>query len=448
MNQEEKILKTLGIERFEDLLPKIPNELLCPDIKIAKAKSELELDQYVEALAEKNRSVVSFLGAGAYDHFVPAAVWELARRGEFLTAYTPYQSEASQGTLLALFEFQSYITELFGMDVSNASLYDGATALVEAVLLARRWFLDELNLTAKQVLIPRSLHPHYKETIKTYTKNLGVELIEIPYDRKTGKLALRVLEKELQDPSSFAFIVSQPNFFGVLEDVDFMGELRSRSQALFISVVNNPLSLGILKPPGEYNADIAVSDGQPLGLPLNFGGPYVGLFATKKDYVRKMPGRLCGQTKDSEDKRGFALTLQTREQHIRREKATSNICTNQTLCAIANAIYLSLLGPEGLKEAAELTFSKAHEIWARLKSRACFDHEEFFQEFPLEPAITSEKLEALSQEMNLIPGYSLQRDFPELGSAILIAATEKIKDADIEKLSQMLLPTKQHAKSF
>lgn len=441
---EQKLLQKIGVKSFEELLPSIPKELLLPSLNLPAAKTELELSQYLDQEAARNVPLTSFLGAGSYDHFIPQAVWELAKRGEFLTAYTPYQAEASQGTLIALFEFQTMVAELFGLDASNASLYDGSTALVEAVLLARRWFSEELALTPKKVLIPRAFHPQWKTSLVTYLRNLDVEIVEIPYDSKTGKLALRVLQNALQDPGVFAFVAGQPNFFGVLEDMDQIGELRTKTQALFISVVNNPISLGILEPPGAYNADIAVADGQPLGLPLAYGGPSVGLFATKKDYVRRMPGRICGRTVDRKGQTGYTLTLQTREQHIRREKATSNICTNQTLCAIASTIYLSLLGPEGLKEAAELTFSKAHELWERLRSlkakagEPAFDHEEFFQEFVWKTRLPSEHLEAVSRQTHLMPGYSLGHDYPELKDAILIATTEKTNDTGMNDLVKIL----------
>ncbi|MEK7287877.1 MAG: aminomethyl-transferring glycine dehydrogenase subunit GcvPA [Elusimicrobiota bacterium] len=441
---EQKLLQKIGVKSFEDLLPPIPKELLLPSLGLPPAKTELELAQYLDHAAEKNIPLKSFLGAGAYDHFIPQAVWDLTKRGEFLTAYTPYQAEASQGTLIALFEFQTMVCELFGMDASNASLYDGATALVEAVLLARRWFSEELALTPKKILVPRALHPQWRSTLSTYLRNLDVEIVEIPYDGKTGKLALRVLQNALQDPGVFAFVAGQPNFFGILEDMDQIGEIRTKTQALFISVVNNPISLGILEPPGSYNADIAVADGQPLGIPMTYGGPSLGLFAVKKDYLRRIPGRICGRTVDRNGQTGYTLTLQTREQHIRREKATSNICTNQTLCAIAATIYLSLLGPEGLKEAAELTFSKAHEIWERSRyiiARAgepAFDHEEFFQEFIWKTRLPAERLEAICRETRLLPGYPLGRDYPELKDSLLIAATEKTSEADINNLAKVL----------
>ncbi|MBI2070263.1 MAG: aminomethyl-transferring glycine dehydrogenase subunit GcvPA [Elusimicrobia bacterium] len=440
---EEKLLKKIGVKSLEELLPPIPKELLFPSINIPGAKTELEFDAHVTQLAAKNKNVVNFLGAGAYDHFIPQTVWSLATRGEFLTAYTPYQAEASQGTLLYLFEFQTMISELFAMDAANASLYDGATALAEAVILARRWYSEELALTPRKVLIPRALHPQYKATLATYLRNLNVEIVEIPYDRATGKLALRVLQNALQDPGVFAFVAGQPNFLGILEDVDALAELRQKTQALFISVVNNPITLGLLKPPGEYNADIAVAEGQPLGLPLNYGGPYLGLFAVKQALVRRMPGRICGRTVDAQGKTGYTLTLQTREQHIRREKATSNICTNQTLCALAATIYLSLLGPEGLREAAELTFSKAHELWGRLAAdknsgRPLFEHEEFFQEFPFESNMTPERLEAASAQTGLIAGFPLNRDFPELSNSILIACTEKTTPLMMDQLVNFL----------
>ncbi|MBI4063216.1 MAG: aminomethyl-transferring glycine dehydrogenase subunit GcvPA [Elusimicrobia bacterium] len=444
MNKEEKLLQKIGIKNFEELLPPIPKELLFPQINIPEGKTELELTEYVESLAAKNPPVTSFLGAGAYDHFVPQTVWELAKRGEFLTAYTPYQAEASQGTLLALFEFQTMMTELFAMEATNASLYEGATALAEAVIMSRRWHQEELGLAAKKLLIPRALHPHYKSTLATYTVNLGVHITEVPYDRKTGKLDLAFLENALNDPEAFGFVAGQPNFFGVLEDVDALAEIRQKTKALFIALVNNPITLGILRPPGEYNADIAVAEGQPLGLAVNYGGPNLGLMAAKNLYMRKMPGRICGKTVDAEGKTSYTLTLQTREQHIRREKATSNICTNQSLCALAATIYLSLLGPKGLKEAAELTFSRAHELLDRLVAlkgkagRPLFEHGEFFQEFPFETQITAERLEVAEAAAGIIPGYPLSRDFSELPNTILIATTEKTTPAMMDQLTDFL----------
>ncbi|MBI4668817.1 MAG: aminomethyl-transferring glycine dehydrogenase subunit GcvPA [Elusimicrobia bacterium] len=442
---EDKLLQKIGVKNFEDLLSSIPKEHLFPKLKLGRPKTEMELAAHIENLAGLNQNVVSFLGAGAYDHHIPAAVWELARRGEFLTAYTPYQAEAGQGTLLALFEFQTMIAELFGLDAANASLYDGATALAEAVMLARRHFLDDLGLIPKKALIPQALHPHFKSTLATYMKNLNIKIIEIPFNRRTGATDFGFLKNALTDPGVFAFAASQPNFFGVLEDMDALGDLRRQTKALFISVVNNPISLGILNPPGRYNADIAVADGQPLGIPLFYGGPHLGLFAIKKDFLRKMPGRICGRTIDAQGRPGYTLTLQTREQHIRREKATSNICTNQTLCAVAATIYLSLLGPDGLKEAAELTFSKAHELWEKLKScgKPLFDHEEFFQEFAFKPERDLKELEAAAEQEKIVPGCALGKNFPELAGAILVAATEKTSGEAMDRLVKFLTQGKQ-----
>ncbi|MEK6544779.1 MAG: aminomethyl-transferring glycine dehydrogenase subunit GcvPA, partial [Elusimicrobiota bacterium] len=327
VNNEQALLDRIGVERFEDLLPSVPKNLLSPTIDIPSGKSELELSEDLEAYAAKDATYASFLGAGAYDHFIPQTVWELVKRGEFLTAYTPYQAEASQGTLTALFEYQTMVCELLSMDVANASMYDGATSLAEAAIMARRHFMEDLGLPAKRLLVPRSLHPHYKSTLAAYLKYLDVTIVEIPYDSKTGKLALKVLENELKDPSAFAFITGQPNFFGIIEDTDAIAEIRRKHRALQIAYVNNPISLGLLCAPGDYAADIAVSDGQALGLPLSYGGPYAGLFACKQEYVRRLPGRICGRTVDKNGKTGYTLTLQSREQHIRREKATSNICT-------------------------------------------------------------------------------------------------------------------------
>ncbi|MBI4369448.1 MAG: aminomethyl-transferring glycine dehydrogenase subunit GcvPA [Elusimicrobia bacterium] len=443
MSQQETLLKKIGVKSFEDLLPSLPKDLLFPTLDLPTGKTEMELREHADRLAGANRPVASFMGAGAYDHFIPQTVWEIVKRGEFLTAYTPYQAEASQGTLLALFEFQTMISELFGMDVANASMYDGSTALAEALLLARRWHMEELGRRARKILIPRALHPQYKATLSTYLKNLDVKIEEIPYNRQNGRTDVAALKTALKQPETFAFVVSQPNFFGILEETDLIGELRQQTEALFICLVNNPISLGILNPPGSYNADIAVAEGQPLGLPLSFGGPYVGLFAAKNTYTRRLPGRICGRTVDAQGKTGYALTLQTREQHIRREKATSNICTNQTLCAVAATIYLSLLGPDGLREAAELTLERAHEIWDLLLGSTnagapTFAKAEFFQEFPFDLKITRERLEAVSSETNLIPGYPLAHDFPELPQALLIAATEKTKKLDAKRLVNLL----------
>ncbi|MFC1521306.1 aminomethyl-transferring glycine dehydrogenase subunit GcvPA [Elusimicrobiota bacterium] len=439
---QEEIFKTIGVSSFDDLVSNLPKNFLFPKLNIPAAKTELEVTQKLEKTLGSMPKITSFLGAGAYDHYIPHAVPQVAGRGEFLTAYTPYQAEASQGTLIALFEFQTMIAELMGLDVANASLYDGATALVEAMFLAKKHFAEDLRLSPKKIAIPESLHPHYKETLKTYINYIDIELIEIGFDKNTGKLDINELKRALQDPGVFAFTISQPNFFGTIEDIEEISALKNTTRALFISVANNPITLGTLKSPGEYSADIAIAEGQPLGVPLSFGGPYLGLFAAKKELMRKLPGRISGQTIDSANNTGYTLTLQTREQHIRRERATSNICTNQTLCAIMSTIYLSLTGPDGLKEAAESSFSKSHELYKAITesklAAPLFDHEEFFLEFPIRIEASAAKIDKLSKKMNLIPGYDLSKEFPEFKNCYLVAATEKTTREDMEKLMDFL----------
>jgi glycine dehydrogenase subunit 1 len=361
----EEMLKAIGVSSFEELLKPIPKNLrLKKPLDLPPALSEFEIKKLMCEIAKENittKDYISFLGAGSYDHHIPAVVDYVVSRPEFYTAYTPYQAEVSQGTLQALYEYQSMICELTRMEVANASMYDGATSLAEACLMAMS--INERN----KVILSEAIHPYYKRVVETYLGKERVSYAPI----KNGVTDISALEGVLDDKIS-AFAVQQPNFLGLLEDVDEIEKIVHKNGGLYIATVL-PISLGILKPPGEYNADIAVGEGQSLGLPQSFGGPYLGIFATKRDFIRRMPGRLIGRTTDVESKQGFVMTLQTREQHIRRERATSNICTNESLCAIAAAAYLAIMGKEGMREVGELCLSKAHYLSDKIKNINGFD---------------------------------------------------------------------------
>ena len=370
LTDEEKklILEEIGASRIEDLFSTIPEQFrLLEPVDIPAALSEIEVLDYFKGLAETNASSEKFqyfLGAGAYNHFIPTIIDSIISRAEFYTAYTPYQPEISQGTLQAVFEFQTLVCQLTGMEVANASLYDGSSALAEAVLMAAR-------ITKRQkILLPKTLHPEYRRVLETYVTNLNIELVDIPFT-ESGQVDLNQVEDSLNE--SFAALVLQsPNFFGVIEDLELASQLCQATGSLFIVTVSEALSLGLLKPPGEVGADIVVAEGQSLGIPLGYGGPYLGVFATKDKHKRQMPGRLVGQTVDSEGNRGFVLTLATREQHIRREKATSNICTNQGLCALIVAIFLVTLGKHGIRRLAEQNLKKAHYLRSLLPEMLVF----------------------------------------------------------------------------
>src|SRR5438093_2268685 len=373
------MLEKIGAGSIEDLFRPVPDSLrLKRDLEVPPALSEIELTQHLQALAGRNQSAddtVCFLGGGSYDHFIPAVVDAVAGRSEYYTAYTPYQAEASQGSLQAFFEYQTLICQLTGMKVSNASLYDGGSALAEAVLMA-------LSITGRSgsVFVAESVHPEYRRTLATYMANLEARPVTLP--TPNGFLDPDDLKRVLDDQTA-CVVVQHPNLFGCLEEVEAVAEAAHARGTLFI-VSFDPISLGLLKRPGQYGADIAVAEGQCLGNPMVFGGPYLGILACRQEYVRKMPGRLVGQTTDRHGKRCWVLTLQTREQHIRREKATSNICTNQGLLALRAAVYLTALGPQGLKETAELCARKSHYAADRLTKvpgvKLAFDRP-FFKEF-------------------------------------------------------------------
>jgi glycine dehydrogenase subunit 1 len=429
----EVMLKSIGAKSVDELFEQqVPAELrMTRPLNIPAAMEELELTQHVAKLAAKNRSAsshVCFLGGGAYDHFIPSVVDVISSRSEYYTAYTPYQAEASQGSLQAFYEYQTLVCQLTGMDVANASLYDGASSVAEAVLMA-------INITDRkeEVVVAGSMHPEYRTTLETYLKNIGTRLVTVPAtDGYVDPDAVR----KLVNSKTAAVVFQHPNFFGHLEEPDALTRIARDNGAL--SVVSfDPISVGLLKRPGQYDADIAVGEGQPLGVPLGYGGPYLGLMACRQEFVRKIPGRLVGETTDRNGNRCWVLTLQTREQHIRRDKATSNICTNQGLLALRATVYLSLLGPDGLKETADLCVRKAHYAREQLTSipgvSARFDRP-YFKEFALripgDPIAFRKKLEA----KGYFAGLSVGRYYPEFADTITVAVTEKRTREEIDGL--------------
>jgi glycine dehydrogenase subunit 1 len=431
------MLETIGIQSADELFSDIPVPLRekarTAFAEMENGLSELAIRRKFSHLANQNtntENATCFLGAGIYDHHIPAAVSALASRGEFVTAYTPYQAETSQGTLQVIYEFQSLICRLTEMEMANASLYDGATALAEALILAAT------ATKKKRLLLPRNLSPSYRRVAKTYLQSLPFEIEEIPFDKKTGAMDLEALQTALKSEDVAAVVLAQPNFFGILEDAQAISEAAHNAGALLISVFN-PLTLGVLPAPGSYDADIAVADGQPLGIAPNFGGPGVGLFCCKQKYSRLAPGRLVGLTTDAKGNRGFTLTLQTREQHIRREKATSNICSNQALCALVATIYLATVGAGGLKEAATQSFQKA--AFAREKLSELSQIEpvftgNHFHEFALCLPVSIETVNNCLHAAGIIGPFNLKNDYPELEHAALFCVTEKRTREEIEAL--------------
>jgi glycine dehydrogenase subunit 1 len=428
----QAMLARIGVAAVGDLFKNIPAEVrLDRPLDVPQPLSEIELTRRVQELAGCNQSAedaVCFLGGGAYDHFIPAVVDAIAGRSEFYTAYTPYQAEASQGSLQAFFEFQTLICQLTGMDVANASLYEGGSSVAEAVLMA-------MGVTGRlgKVVIAGSVHPEYRRTLATYLANLEPRIETLP--TPNGFLDPDDLKKAVDDQTC-AVVVQHPNFFGCLEEVEALAAIAQARGALFI-VSFDPISLGVLKRPGQYGADIAVAEGQCLGNPLGYGGPYLGLLTCREKFVRKMPGRLVGQTVDRQGKRCWVLTLQTREQHIRREKATSNICTNQGLLALRATVYLAALGPQGLKETAELCARKAHyaaQQLTRLPGVSLRFDRPFFKEFTLKVPATIPDLLAQMLKAGYHAGLHLGRWSPELDNCLSVAVTEKRSRGEIDGL--------------
>jgi len=423
--QKKEMLAAIGVTRVEDLYEGLPPSLIHPQLNLPRSMTEMELVRHMEELAARDHLAASYLGAGAYEHFIPSSVWALALRGEFATAYTPYQPEASQGTLQSIYEFQSLVCELLDMDVANASMYDGASAAAEACLMAAK--ANERD----QILLPETVHPDIRHVIRTYLARSGVQIEFIACPQ--GIVDPDDVKKKLSDRTA-ALILQTPNFLGCVEIHAFaLSELVHQAGALLISSTY-PVSLGLLAPPGEYGADIAVAEGQPAGLPLGYGGPYLGLFACRESLVRKMPGRIAGQTVDTEGRRAFVLTLQAREQHIRREKATSNICTNQALCALASTIHLSLLGKEGLKELANLNFQKAHYAATELGKRgfALAYTVPFFNEFVVRCPKPPEKIVQELAKAQVLAGLPLGPYYPQLKDCLLVCVTEIRTREDID----------------
>ncbi len=435
IRERDSMLKTIGVDKIEDLFLNIPSEKLYPILNMPPGITEIEALEELQDIASANETtqdLICFLGAGAYYHYTPAAVDFLIRRGEFYTAYTPYQPEISQGTLQGIFEYQSLIAALTGMDVSNASHYDGATAVAEAINMAYHNFRGK---RAKVVISP-SVHPHCRETVHTYIKDSDIRVIgeDVSVDSKPDALL------EFIDEDTSLVIVQYPDFFGRVFDFTSLVNTAHDVNCL-VSIHVNPLSLGLLKPPGDFGADIVTGEGQSLGLPMSFGGPYLGIFATRQQYVRKMAGRLVGETQDSRGQRAYVLTLSTREQHIRREKATSNICSNQGLLALASAIYMSLLGKSGLRQVAELNYHKAHyaakSITALDGFELAFDSP-FFNEFTLLCPRPVSEINSFLLENDILGGFDLGQVYQGLDYYMLVSVTEMISQSEIDYLVHVL----------
>jgi glycine dehydrogenase subunit 1 len=437
--QRRKMFDAIGIQSIDELFSQIPAELqLKRDLTLPDAVSELALQQDMEQRLGKGGTSdhICFLGGGVYDHFIPAVVDEITSRGEFYTAYTPYQAEASQGTLQAFYEYQTLISQLTGMEVSNASLYEGGTAVSEAVFMAMR-----VNGRHEKVAIAGTLHPEYRQILSTYFDRLGTKLVEIP---QTNGVITAESCRAAVDSETTAIVLQQPNFFGCLEDVAALTRIAHEAGALSI-LSFDAVSPGLLKKPGDYDVDIAVAEGQPLGTPLQFGGPLLGIFTCRNEYVRKMPGRLIGKTTDRKGKECFALNLQAREQHIRRDKATSNICTNQGLLALRTAVFLATVGPRGLKQMATLSHEKARfaaELLTQIPGVTLKFKQPFFREFLLEtPLPATEVLKTLAEKgINVGPDLTRFRmtNVDEWQNCFLVALTEKRTRGEIESLAQAL----------
>ncbi len=421
-DDRRQMLRTLGIDTVEDLFTDIPQEHRNPPLNIPPPLSELELRREIEGLAAQNRHLkeyTCFLGAGSYNHFSPSMIRSIITRGEFLTAYTPYQAEVSQGTLQATYDFQTMICNLLGMEVTDAGMYDGASALAEAALMACR-------ITGRgRVSVMDTVSTIYRQVVETYTH---------PQDIKINGLDSR--NPQIPDDTA-CIIVQYPNFFGYMEDIASLGRMAHENGALLV-VSTNPIAVGLFRPPGDYDADIATGEGQPLGIPPSFGGPYVGLFATRRKYVRQMPGRLAGQTVDSQGRTGYVLTLSTREQHIRRERATSNICTNQALMTLAATVYMAALGKRGLRQVAELCYHKAHYAASLIGQIPGFRlpfQGTFFHEFPVRCPIPPAEINRYLLERNIIGGLDISDRVP---NSMLLCVTEMNTRQEIETLASAL----------
>lgn len=432
-NDQRRMLESAGASCIVELFEQIPAAVrMQGELDLPQPMSEIELRRYFQQLAQKNTSAERFpcfIGAGIYDHYIPSTVGAVLGRSEFYTSYTPYQPEISQGTLQSIFEFQTLISQLTGMEVANASLYDGATAVAEAAIMAS-------SVTKRpKWLVSECVNPAYRQTLRTYAWAAGYELVEAPRMGVTSDLSKL---DECIDENTACVIVQNPNFFGSIEDLAEIESLAHSKGALLV-VSFDAVSLGLLKPPGEYNADVAVGEGQSLGLPMAYGGPLLGLFACKQQYMRQMPGRIVGATTDIEGKLGYVLTIQTREQHIRREKATSNICTNQGLCALAATVYLSTLGKAGLRQVAELCAQKSHYLAERIGEIDGYEvasNTPFFKEFVVKCPAPVAEINGRLRETGLIGGLDLGRFYPELANHMLLCVTEKRTREEMDALAE------------
>jgi glycine dehydrogenase subunit 1 len=433
---KKEMMAKVGIDSLNKLFSSIPEELkLKKSLRIPPPFSEQELLRYFDSIRSqiKYSEYLSFYGGGAYNHFIPYTVDYLSSRGEFLTPYTPYQPEVSQGTLQVIFEYQTLICQLTGMDIANASLYDGASGAAEAVLMAHR------IKGRSKVLIARTLHPQYREVIRTYVKNVAITTEEVAYS-PTGEIDFQDLEEKI-DKKTSAVVCQSPNFMGVIENLEKISELARSHHALFIVVVTEPISLGLLEAPGKLGADVVTGEAQSFGIPLSFGGPYLGFLACSKDFLRQLPGRIAGQTSDVEGRRGFVLTLSTREQHIRRERATSNICTNQAWCALRATIFLETLGREGMREVAWHNIQKANYALEKLVQINGVKRRfkgSFFNEFVLELSKEWSRVESILRKKKIIGGISLEEFYPELKNCALFCFTEVHKKQDIDRFVKCL----------
>ena len=437
LTEEEKkaILGEIGVRSFDELIQDIPASLRNPKIDLPSSLSEPEIQDLITRLGRKNTSTkdsLSFLGAGSYEHFIPAAAIEIVGRQEFVTAYTPYQPEASQGTLQAIYEYQSLMTELTGLDVSNASHYDGATSLAEAALVALK------HTDRPKILVARSVHPHYRETIRTYLAGAIYKVEELGFDSH-GNFDREEFNLKL-DATVAGVIFQTPNFLGNVEDLEGISEKIHANGSLMI-LTCDPLSLGLFKSPGEWGADIAAGEGQPLGISMEFGGPYLGYFVTTQALMRRIPGRLAGLTLDADGKRAFCLTLQAREQHIRRERAGSNICSNQALCALAACAYMTLLGKKGIREVAEINWDRASYLRGQIAKLKNFEVDlapTLFNEFRVRSKKPFGKVEEKMMAQGIFPGVALETFYPELKDQFLVCATETKSKEDLDRFVEGL----------
>jgi len=433
--QIKEMLKDAGLSCEDELFSQIPQSVkIKGGLSLLQGMSEAEVSNTIRKIGKKNKNLNefnSFIGAGLYDHYIPSALKHITNRSEFYTAYTPYQSECSQGILQAIYEYQSFICLLTGMDVTNASMYDGATSMAEAVLMS-------LRITKKnKIVVAKSVHPEYREVLNTYIKYLDYKIVEVPYD-KNGFIDTMAL-KELLDSDTASIVIQNPNFFGLIDNISEIRNILKNTNTKIIMALN-PLSLAILKKPSEYGVDIVCADGQSLGGDLGFGGPTFGIIATKKEYMRQLPGRIVGKTKDLDGKDAFCLTLQAREQHIRRQNATSNICSNQSLNAIAAAVYLSLMGKDGLRKAALYSLNNTHYLYDEMKKikGITFPFSDiFFNEFVWHINSASDVIEKLA-ERDILAGVELWKFYPELSGCILSCCTEKKTKEDMDNFIDIL----------